>query len=360
MCKCTDNEKNNKKLTKNSLELKKVLGKVVPLFSNAHKETLSKNEAVYLMQKRKRKIRQAIGFGVFCGLVLIFFSIVLILDSIFFVSSSVGRFSDNILSVFRYGLFSDSAPAFAKTIVLLLLGHIAITVTHYIIKLFSLGQNKRRKTVVALIASLVKYIGYLALIILLFEIWGLSPTILAAIIAALGLAIGFGAQNLIGDLLTGFFLIMESSIEVGDIITVDGFRGEVEEVGMRATRFTSATGDTMVANNSHLKKFINMSIHRSVAVCDFTIEYGENIVRVEEVIQAHINSLADKFNAITEGPFYKGLAEFNEKGVVLRIVAKCLETERLQLIRDINREFKLLFDENNIRLAVPKLQLIKK
>jgi small conductance mechanosensitive channel len=192
---------------------------------------------------------------------------------------------------------------------------------------------------------------------LLFRYWDIDQTILAAFIAALGIAIGFGAQGLIGDLLTGLFLIFENSLQVGDIITVGDFRGEVEEVGIRTTKLKSVVGDVKVINNSEFKSFINMTMHRSVAACELVIEYDEDIERVERVIAEHIPVLAEKYPIISEGPYYKGIFEFNEKGVKLKVVAKCHETERLQLERDLNREFKLLFDLHKIRLAVPKIEL---
>jgi small conductance mechanosensitive channel len=239
------------------------------------------------------------------------------------------------------------------------LGYIAITVLHFLIKLFAKSKNKRRKTIITLIASLLKYTGYLFIIILLFNIWQLSAAILAAIIASLGIAVGFGAQGIISDLLTGVFLIFENSLHVGDIITVEGFRGEVEEIGIRTTKFTSATGDVKVINNSELKRFINMSVHRSMAICNFTIEYGENLKRVEEFIAEKIEEIASSYEVITDGPYYIGVVEFNERGVMLRIIAKCEEAKRMQLERDLNREFKLHFDANQIRLAIPTLQLEK-
>jgi len=99
-------------------------------------------------------------------------------------------------------------------------------------------------------------------------------------------------------------------------------------------------------------------MHRAVAACDLTIEYGENVIRVEDVINGHLKVLAEKYPVITEGPVYKGVFGFNEKGVKMKVVAKCHESERLQLERDMNREFKLLFDEHKIRFAVPKIELV--
>ena len=94
-------------------------------------------------------------------------------------------------------------------------------------------------------------------------------------------------------------------------------------------------------------------------MCDVNIEYGENLERVEGLISDKIKEIADKYAVITDGPYYKGVAAFNEKGVLLRIIAKCNGDERFQLERDLNREFKILFDDHNVRLAVPKVHLVE-
>ena len=361
---------------------KDTLSKFIPIFGPV-KGNCSKNEAIYLEKKRKKKIRNAIIFAVFSAIIATIITVSIILGyPLMYVAGSIIEGSDPIAHhpgfyrinpdlylnwffvqasyirhIFVGGGGLSDVPAVWGAIIIVSLGYIVITIAHAIVKIFAKGDNKRRKTIITLIASLIKYVGYLVILIFLFEIFDVNPAILAAIIAALGLAVGFGAQGVLSDLLTGLFLIFESNLQVGDIITVDGFRGEVEEIGMRTTRFTSVTGDVKVINNSEFKKFVNMSMHRSVAICDFVIEYGENIERVEELVKGKIADIAENYDVITEGPYYKGVVEFNEKGVMLRVVAKCDETERLQLNRDLNREFKVLFDDNGIRLAVPKVQL---
>ena len=229
-------------------------------------ECTAKNEAQYLAKKRRRKIKRMIAFGVFCAIIATIMILALLAETVFSETSWVGTQARHMLNVLRNGFSVEDGieppPAFIRTFVLVTLGYIAVTSLHFIINLFATGSNKRRKTIVTLVASLIKYVGYLVIIIFLFNIWQLDPTILAAIITALGVAIGFGAQGVISDLLTGIFLIFENSLQVGDIITVESFRGTVEEIGIRTTKFTSVTGDVKVINNSELKKFINMSMHR--------------------------------------------------------------------------------------------------
>jgi len=325
--------------------------KLLNLFSPAIDTNCAKNEAEHLLRKRRKKVKNAIIFGVFCALVFAVYIAAFIIDALVSDSFWIARFA-------RESIINNNGHPIIQTIVTCALGYLIITATHFFIKLLARGANKRRKTLVTLAASLVKYVGYIIVLVIIFNVWELDTAILAAVIAALGIALGFGAQGLVSDLLTGVFLIFENSLQVGDIISYNDYRGEVEEIGIRTSKIRHVNGNVKVFNNSELKVFVNMSMHRSVVVCDVTIEYGENIERVEKIIMDYIPQIAEKYEIISDGPHYKGLAEFNEKGVVLRIIAKCHEVERLQLERDLNREFKLLFDKHNIRLAVPKIELV--
>ncbi|MCL2848314.1 MAG: mechanosensitive ion channel family protein [Firmicutes bacterium] len=318
-------------------------------------EKMSKNEIEYHCRQRQRKIRRIIRFSIFTAII---------------VAVYVFAFTVNSLASYPYPaianwvrinlLFWDNASASPAilTLVYISLTIITVQILEFIIHIFVRAKSKQGRTMVALLAHAIKYIAVVILLIILADIWNIDPAILAAILAAFGIAIGFGAQGLIGDLITGLFLIFEKSLQVGDILNFNGFRGEVEDIGFRTTKIRSVTGEVKIINNSQLKVFINMTMHRSIASCDINIDYGANLKFVEEVIVAHLPVIADKYPVISEGPIYKGVQEFNDKGVMLKIIAKCFETERLQLQRDLNREFKILFDEHGIKIAVPKMELV--
>jgi len=318
-------------------------------------ENMAKNEAAYKQKKCKNKVRRIIFFSIFCAIVLAVYIFAFIVDRLAPTPEKYPYLYPALVRFLRENILQNNGHPILQSVILISLGFIIITILEFIIKLFARGKNKRRKTIVILIAHAVRYIGVIIILVFLAEIWNIPSAITAAAIGALGIAIGFGAQGLIGDLITGLFLVFENSLQVGDILNFNGFRGEVEDIGFRTTKLRSISGEVKVINNSQLRVFINMTMHRSVARCDVNIEYGENISRVESIILEHLPKIAEKFPVISEGPIYKGVQEFNEKGVMLLIVAKCHETERLQLQRNLNREFKLLFDQHDIKLAVPKV-----
>ena len=98
-----------------------------------------------------------------------------------------------------------------------------------------------------------------------------------------------------------------------------------------------------------------MTKQYSFAACDFGIEYGESLERVEYILKKELPKIGRKIPSILEGPFYKGVTSLGDNSVNIKIVAKCAEGDRIQLVRDLNREVKLLFDKYEISIPFPQV-----
>ena len=226
---------------------------------------------------------------------------------------------------------------------------------------FALKQTsklmKRGRAVIDLTCSLIKYAAVIVLVFLILKTLGVDTTTILAGIGILGLIIGLGAQPLIADVIAGLFIVFEKVFDVGDIIVVDGFRGTVKEIGVRTTQIIDAGGNVKIINNSDLKTVINMTNQLSLAICDIGIEYGESLERVEAILKDNLSEIKAAIPDIKEGPFYKGVAELGDSAVIMRFVAKCEENAKYQVERDLNRQFKLLFDKNNINIPFQQIVL---
>lgn len=137
----------------------------------------------------------------------------------------------------------------------------------------------------------------------------------------LSLVIGLGAKNLISDILAGLFIIFKGDFQVGDIVTIDGWRGTVQEIGLRTTKILSAGNDVKIFSNSSISGVINMTKDVSTCVCDVGIEYSESLERVESVLDKELPMIRGKLPSIVEGPFYKGVVELADSSVIIRIIA---------------------------------------
>lgn len=214
---------------------------------------------------------------------------------------------------------------------------------------------KKGKAIVDILCSLIKYAAILILLFFVLKTVGVDTTAILAGIGILGLVVGLGAQPLISDILAGLFIVFEHLFDVGDIIVVDGFRGTVKEIGIRTTQIVDAGGNVKIINNSNLKNIVNMTNQLSLAVCDIGIEYGESLERVEAILKENLPAIKEAIPDIKDGPYYKGVAELGDSAVVIRFVANCEEGAKYQVERDMNRQFKLLFDKNNINIPFPQV-----
>ena len=221
-----------------------------------------------------------------------------------------------------------------------------------ILALTSFADKQRNsRSMVGLFVSMIKFLGCIVAAVWSLGILGVN---LAGIFASLGIAsliIGFGAQSLIEDAVTGIFIIFEGQYHVGDIIVLDGFRGTVKKIGIRTTCIEDTGGNLKIVNNSDIRNVQNRSKKASVAVCDLSISYDADIREVEKVIDATLPKLHSKYSDLfLAAPQYKGVESLGESSVVLRIIADVKEEDFYLGYRTLNREMKLMCDQHGIEI----------
>ena len=252
------------------------------------------------------------------------------------------------------GIYSQGIPAVLKIICIL---GIAITIGigfHYLAKVRKLG-NQKLTTVFILLVSLCKWVLVIVTFFFILSACGLQQEFSAAGAGIVALIIGLGSQSLVADILAGMFIVFEGDYKVGDIVILDGWRGEIMSIGVRTTKLMDAGGNIKIVNNSDIRSIINQTQELSVAKCYVGVSYGDRIEAIEAVIADNLEKIKEKIPAIVEGPFYKGVSELADSAVVLLFVAKCKETDIYQVQRDLNREIKIVFDDNNVNIPFPQV-----
>jgi small conductance mechanosensitive channel len=212
-------------------------------------------------------------------------------------------------------------------------------------------QSNKSKTVFSLLDGFVKYACAIAIIILILKACGVDTTALVASVGVLTLVVGLGAQPLIADIIAGIFIIFEDEYHVGEIVTIGDFRGEVMEIGIRSTKLIDAAGNIKIINNSAIGDVINLSRELSLAVVDCDFPYDVPIEVCEKILKDNFENIARNIPAIVEGPYYKGVCMYKDSNVTIKIVAKCVESDRFQVERDLNREYRRLLRENDIDIS---------
>ena len=138
-------------------------------------------------------------------------------------------------------------------------------------------------------------------------------------------------------------------------ISIDGFRGKVTEIGIRTTKLLDAAGNIKIINHSNIVNVVNLSRELSLAVVDCDFPYDIPIEHIEGLFEKKFPIIAEKIPAIVEGPYYKGVTEYKDSNVTVKIVAKCHEDDRFQVQRDLMREYRAILVEEGIDISYPQI-----
>ncbi|OCA92049.1 mechanosensitive ion channel family protein [Pseudobacillus wudalianchiensis] len=216
-------------------------------------------------------------------------------------------------------------------------------------------SERRETTLLKLMENVISYVVYFVAILNILSILNFNVKGLIAGAGVLGLAVGFGAQNLVRDVISGFFIIFEDQFSVGDFVRIGNFEGTVQEIGLRTTKIKQWTGELHILPNGSITEVTNFSIHNSMAVVDVSIAYEENIEEAEKALEELLGTLQDKYEEIVAPPTLLGVQNLAASDVILRIAAETTPMNHWYIARMIRKEVKLCLDENGIEIPFPRL-----
>jgi small conductance mechanosensitive channel len=182
----------------------------------------------------------------------------------------------------------------------------------------------------------------------------LSPVLATAGIG--GLAIAFGAQSLVRDVVTGFFILLEDQIRVGDVVEVEGQGGQVESVGLRILTLRGLDGSVYIIPNGTIRKVKNMTKGFSYALLDVGVSYREDIDQVIDVLTQVAAELRDdpEFGGdILEDPEMLGVDDLADSAVVIKMRLKTQPIKQWRVAREMRRRIKKAFDARGFEIPFP-------
>ncbi len=224
----------------------------------------------------------------------------------------------------------------------------------------SYNADRRYRTVLRLLKSIVGYVVYFIAGVACLSVVGINITGLIAGAGVVGLAIGFGAQSLVKDVITGFFIIFEDQFGVGDYIRLTNIEGTVLEIGLRTTKIKGAGGEINIVPNGSITEVINYSINNSTAIIDVSVAYSSDINKAEELIIDYLRTLPQKDENIVGEPTLLGVQSVVGAEVVLRISVETLPMQHFGISRMIRRDVKEMFDANGIDIPYPKMMVYER
>lgn len=220
---------------------------------------------------------------------------------------------------------------------------------------FKLDERKAQ-TLFSLLRSVIFYLlSFTVLIQVLKDVFGLETGTLLASAGVLGVALGFGSQSLVKDIIGGFFVIFEDQYAVGEYIRAAGFEGTVEEIGLRATRLRDWGGELHIIPNGSITAVTNFNRGKMRALVDMQISYDEDVDKAMSVMHTVCDDVAKDYeDKIVEPPTVQGIIQFGERYAVLRVVAYTKPNEQWGLERELRRRIHRAFLQEGIQISQPQ------
>ncbi|RXT09119.1 mechanosensitive ion channel family protein [Ammoniphilus sp. CFH 90114] len=219
-------------------------------------------------------------------------------------------------------------------------------------------DERRMETMRSLASNVVTYVIYFVAILSILTQLGFNLAPVLASAGVVGLAVGFGAQNLVRDVITGFFIIFEDQFAVGDYVTTGNFTGTVQEIGLRITKIKSITGEVHIIPNGSITEVTNFSTQNSVAVLDISVAYEEDVERVVGILKEELEKAPMEIEELIGVPNVLGVQNFGASEVVIRLTADCKPMGHFSANRKLRAMIKRIFDERGIEIPYPRLVTI--
>ncbi|WP_460797652.1 mechanosensitive ion channel family protein [Nocardioides pacificus] len=212
---------------------------------------------------------------------------------------------------------------------------------------------QRTRTMGSLLKSILTGVVFAITAVMVMAEVGVNITPIIASAGILGLALGFGAQTLVKDFLSGIFMIFEDQYGVGDVVDVGEASGTVEAVGLRVTRLRDINGTVWYVRNGEILRVGNMSQNWARSVIDVGVAYHEDLVKVRRVLQevAHDLWQDDDFRGLViEEPEVWGVEALAADAVTVRVALKTAPMEQWAVAREMRQRIKARFDYEGIEI----------
>ncbi|MDO4541374.1 MAG: mechanosensitive ion channel family protein [Bacillota bacterium] len=220
-------------------------------------------------------------------------------------------------------------------------------------------NNNRAVTLNHLINSVIKYVLVFIVIVIILGQFGVNVASILAAAGVVGLAVSFGAQALVKDVFTGFFIILEDQYNVGEYVSINNHLGVVAEVGIRITKLNGLDGEVYIIPNGSIVDVANYCRNNIRVVVDQSIAYDSDIDLAETVMRA----VADNFyeankEDFAEAPTVLGVQALMDSSVTLRLIAYALPMRQWDVERGLKKAIKLGLDEAGIKIPFPVCEII--
>ncbi len=216
---------------------------------------------------------------------------------------------------------------------------ILIIFTREVFQLLAKVLDDKSETVLRLVYSLLRYGIVLCAVYFVFGYLGFDARTRLTSLGIVSLALSFGAQALVADVISGISIVFEGSFKVGDIVEIEGYRGTVQEIGVRTTKLLGRGDNIKIINNNVIKNVLNLSRLNSWYPLEVKVSVNESLEKIEEVLGRALPEIGKRYeDVIIGGPYFKGVLLILAGSMTLSILAECREEDYHKVGRILNGE----------------------
>ena len=221
---------------------------------------------------------------------------------------------------------------------------------------------RKADTVESVSKSISKVIIYFIAAMAILGILGLGTTVTSLLATAGigGIAIAFGAQSLVKDVVAGFFMLFEDEYSVGEYVDMDGEKGTVEAISIRTTTIKKFTGELTTLPNGSINKVTNFSRGDHVAVISMTVAYDSDMQKVNDIMKAVGEKYQEEHDNVVEEPHVLGVCELGDSAMVVKMIMRVKPLTHWLTEREMMQNIKQEFDKNGIEIPYPHRVVINR
>ncbi len=219
-------------------------------------------------------------------------------------------------------------------------------------------EKKKRRTITNLFQNVTKYLILVLAVLTILSIYGVNVRGLLAGLGIAGTILGLALQDTFKDIINGINIISENYFIVGDMVTYNGFTGEVFEFGLKTTKLKNASGEIMVIANRNIMEINNLSQKEQNVLYNICLPYEQPVDKIEQIINENVLPKFNKIENVNKDSVqYLGVNELADSCVKYLISFSCKRDKQWQAKRDANKIVLVEFGKHNISIPYPQLEV---
>lgn len=249
---------------------------------------------------------------------------------------------------------------FDSLLIVVLMWCIYVFITGFVRRIFTvsakLKENKRSLTIMKLINNVFKYIIIVIAILMIMNEFGFDTKALVASLGVFGVVAGLALKDIVADFIVGISIVTDNQYEVGDFVTIGGFKGEVIELGLQSTKIKALNGDVKIVSNGTITEVINHSKNPNGILIDIPTSYNADTKKVEKVLNDICEDINKRVDYLTSEVTVLGIYRFDGSAIIYRLSGEVEPMKGYAFEREVNKTVKTFFDKN--KLEIPFNQLV--